>query len=131
MFRQLKNTLCCITNKFASCKDKTEKELQSFKQKNESKSTQLNITMEDLSNTKVTYCITVCSAQVICNMSYQCNNKQLQDELNQLKSSLNQIEIQLKDQQNLLSMKEQAIHQLEEQLNQNKAILKDTENRYD
>ena len=55
----------------------------------------------------------------------------MQDELNQLKSSLNQIEIQLKDQQNLLSMKEQAIHQLEEQLNQNKAILKDTENRYD
>ena len=54
----------------------------------------------------------------------------MQDELNQLKSSLNQIEIQLKDQQNLLSMKEQAINQLEEQLNQNKAILKDTENRY-
>ena len=62
--------MLCVANKFACIIDATGKELQSFKQENESKSTQLNITMEDLSSTKVTCCITVCSAQVICNVSY-------------------------------------------------------------
>ena len=55
----------------------------------------------------------------------------MQDELNQLKNSINQTEVQLKEQRNLLSIKEQAMNQLEEQLNQTKAVLKDTENRYE
>ena len=40
-------------NKFTSCTDTVERELQSSKQENESKTTQLNTTMEDLNSTKV------------------------------------------------------------------------------
>lgn len=54
----------------------------------------------------------------------------MQDDLDQLKSVVNQTETQLKDQKNLMTIKEQCIYQLEEQVNNAKAALQETENRY-
>ena len=54
----------------------------------------------------------------------------MQDDLDQLKSVVNQTETQLKDQKNLLTIKEQCIYQLEEQVNHFKAAVKETANRY-
>ena len=87
-----------------------EEEFQSSKKEGEDKIVQLNAAMADLNTTLS-------------------NNKHLQDELNQLKGVLNQTEIQLRDRQNLLKIKEQSIYQLEEQVNHVKATLKGTQNR--